>query len=58
MPGQLVLITDYLTEPLGGGGGVVALLSRSATIFGRAPKTKLHELDILYKKVAKTALES
>ena len=26
------------------------------TIYGRAPKTKLHELDILYKKVAKIAL--
>ena len=26
------------------------------TIYGRASKTKLHELDILYKKVAKIAL--
>ena len=26
------------------------------TIYGRASKTKLHELDVLYKKVAKIAL--
>ena len=26
------------------------------TIYGRASRTKLHELDILYKKVAKIAL--